>query len=82
MKIIIKDTKNKRTVIEINENDKIKDLKNKIKETLRMNNSNFYLHFNGAILEDDNTISECDIENMSTLLCATTFKAGINNLFN
>jgi DNA-binding MarR family transcriptional regulator len=55
MKIIIKDTKNKRTVIEINENDKIKDLKNKIKETLRMNNSNFYLHFNGAILEDDNT---------------------------
>ena len=82
MKVIVKDTKNKRIIIEINGTDYVRDLRNKIKDSLQINNGNFYLHYNGTILEDDTTIEDNELEDKCSIICTGQFKAGINTLHN
>ena len=66
MKIIIIDSKNNKEEIEINENEYISDIKNKLK-TKKGINSDITLHYNGEILEDNAIVSSYDIENNSQI---------------
>ena len=66
MKIIIIDSKNNKEEIEINENEYIRDIKNKLK-TKKGINSDITLHYNGEILEDNAIVSSYDIENNSQI---------------
>ena len=66
MKIIIIDSKNNKEEIEINENEYIREIKNKLK-TKKGINSDITLHYNGEILEDNAIVSSYDIENNSQI---------------
>ena len=66
MKIVIIDSKNNKEEIEINENEYIRDIKNKLK-TKKGINSDITLHYNGEILEDNAIVSSYDIENNSQI---------------
>ena len=66
MKIVIIDSKNNKEEIEINENEYIRDIKNKLK-TKKGINSDITLHYNGEILEDNEIVSSYDIENNSQI---------------
>ena len=66
MKIFISD-RNKRYIIEVNENDTIKTLKEKIKFQIGAN-ERIKLLFRGKILEDDEKLSNCSIKECNTIL--------------
>ena len=66
MKIFISD-RNKRYIIEANENDTIKTLKEKIKFQIGAN-ERIKLLFRGKILEDDEILSNCSIKECNTIL--------------
>ena len=76
MKILIIDSTNRRVVIEINENATIGELKGKLKEKKKIN-SDIILHYNGEILEENDTIADCDIENNANIVYMGQFKGGI-----
>ena len=61
MKIFISDAKNRKFPIEVNENDTIKTLKEKIKLKKRVD-GNIPLLFNADILKDDEKLREYGIE--------------------
>lgn len=61
MKIFILDVKNRKFLIEVNENDTGKTLKEKIKFKKGVDD-NIPLLFNGSILKDDKELREYDIE--------------------
>ena len=67
MRIFIADYKNRRQILDINEDDYVRDIKEKIEKKLLYNN-NIIIHYNGEILEDDEKISSYDIEEYSTLI--------------
>lgn len=78
MRIVVKDSTNRRKVIEVDENEKIKDVKLKLKEKMGINNTNFLLHYNGNILDDDElTVSDYDIVNLGNIIYVGQFKGGI-----
>ena len=77
MKIIIVDSKNERQLIEIDPNDNISILKEKIKIKKGINNE-IYLHFNGTLLEDNEKVEFYDIEEKSIIMYTGTFRAGKN----
>lgn len=77
MKIIISDTKNKIEIIDIELYEKISDLKEKIKIKKGIN-YDLILHFEGAILEDDQTVEEIGLEENNQVIYMGTFRAGKN----
>ena len=77
MKILVKDSTNRRKIIEVNQNEKIKDVKLKLKEKMGINNTNFLLHYNGSILDDDEaTVSDYDIVDLGNIIYVGQFKGG------
>lgn len=78
MRILVKDSTNRRKVIEVEQNEKIKDIKLKLKEKMGINNTNFLLHYNGNILDDDEaTVSDYDIVDLGNIIYVGQFKGGI-----
>jgi len=78
MRILVKDSTNRRKVIEVEQNEKIKDVKLKLKEKMGINNTNFLLHYNGNILDDDEaTVSDYDIVDLGNIIYVGQFKGGI-----
>lgn len=76
MKVLIVDTSNDREIFEVNPSDKVKQLKEIIANRKGINN-NISLHFNGEILEDENLISDYDVEENSNIIYLGNFEAGI-----
>jgi len=76
MKVLIVDTSNDREIFEVNPSDKVKQLKEMIANRKGINN-NISLHFNGEILEDENLISDYDVEENSNIIYLGNFEAGI-----
>ena len=83
-KIFVIDTKNRRVIFEVNDNETIRNLKIKIKTKMGINNNNdIDLLYGGDILHDDDRISECEIENLGVITYLGQFKGGIYlNIFN
>ena len=83
MKIIIVDSSNEREVLEINENEKIEKLREMIASKKGIN-TELKLHFNGELLEDENTISDYDISENDVIFYVGIFEAGLyfQNSFN
>lgn len=77
MKILLVDSSNYREIFEVNANDKIKTLKEMICNKKGIN-TDITLHFNGDILEEDNLISDYDIEENANIIYVGNFEAGIN----
>ena len=76
MKIFVVDSKNTRIPIEVNENNTVKILKEKIKVKMGIN-KDIILHMNGQIFEDDNKkLEEYDIEENSLVTYVLQFRAG------
>ena len=70
------DSKNTRIPIEVNENNTVKILKEKIKVKMGIN-KDIILHMNGQIFEDDNKkLEEYDIEENSLVTYVLQFRAG------
>ena len=76
MRIFVKDSKGEDLQFEISENDKIEALKKKVTERLKNKNES-QLVFDGALLEDNQTISYYDIQPNNYIICLGTFIAGI-----
>ena len=75
MKILIVDSKNRRERIDVNGSGYVKE----IFETLRNKmgiNIDIVLHFNGEILEENQKISELDLEEESVIVYMGTFRGG------
>lgn len=70
------DTSGKREFIEINPDEKVKDLKEKLSNKKGINDE-IKLHINGDFLEDDKKISECDIEEDDPIIYVHQFRGGI-----
>lgn len=75
MKILIVDSTNKRERIEVNENDYVSDLVETLKAKKGIN-SDIILHFNGEVLETNQKISECEIEEESVIIYMGKFRGG------
>ena len=69
------DTSGKREFIEINPNDKVKVLKEKLSNKKGINDI-IQLHMDGDFLEDDKTISECDINEDAPIIYVHQFRGG------
>ena len=76
MKILIVDTSNQRETFEINANDKVKALKEKIHNKKGLNDD-IILHYNGDIIEEEKTIQEYDIQENDVIIYLGKFRAGI-----
>lgn len=84
MKVLIVDTSNEREIFEINKTDKVQILKEKIASKKGIN-GDITLHINGEILEENQTIEDCEIEENDTIIYLGKFSAGIylvDNNFN
>ena len=83
MKVFIVDSKNNKIPIEINLNDTVKNLKEKIKVKMGIND-NIVLHINGQILDcETNILDDYDIEDGDTITVVMQFRAGrFLNIFN
>ena len=78
MKILVKDSTNRRKIIEVDAHEKIKDVKLKLKEKMGIINTNFILHYNGIILDDDDAVvSDYDIVELGNIIYVGQFKGGI-----
>lgn len=78
IRILVKDSTNRRKIIEVDKNEKIKDVKLKLKEKMGINNTNFLLHYNGNILDDDEAkVSEYDIVDLGNVIYVGQFRGGI-----
>ena len=77
MRVIIIDSKFKEVAIDIDENNTIKEVKQKIINTLKMTHKEIMLAFNGESLEDDKLVSDYEIELNSKIVYLGKFIAGI-----
>ena len=78
MKIFIRDSKGKATVINISDSiKKVSNLKNLIKKDKNITNE-IELIFNGMILEDDYDLEELEIKDGDIIDYLGTFLAGLN----
>jgi hypothetical protein len=75
MRILIMDTAGKREFIEVNQNDKVKDFKEKLANKKGIN-TDIKLHFNGDFLEDDKEISEYEIQEDEPVIYVHQFRGG------
>ena len=76
MKILIIDSTNKRVLIDIDENASVRELKENLRAKKNIN-SEIILHYNGEILEEDETIASYEIENNSNIVYIGQFKGGM-----
>ena len=76
MKILIVDTSNQREIFEIDEYDKVKVLKEKIHNKKGIN-GDITLHFNGDIIDEEETIHDYDIQENDVIIYLGKFRAGI-----
>jgi len=76
IKIFFNDSKNNSKAIEINTFCLVSDLKEIIRKKGIINDDQFEIIYNGIILEDDNSIEECEIENGSFLNVIGFFPGG------
>ena len=72
--IIIVDLKEEEEEVEINDNEYVRDLKDKLKDRNRVNSENIILHYNGEMLEDNEKISSYGIENNSIIIYNGVFR--------
>ena len=78
MKIFIRDSKGKSTVINISDSiKKVSNLKNLIKKDKNITNE-IELIYNGMILEDDYDLEELEIKDGDIIDYLGTFLAGLN----
>lgn len=78
MKVFVIDTKNRRKIFIVESQEKIENLKTKIREKNGINNNtNITLLYGGNILEDNETIDEYDIEEGGAITYLGEFKGGI-----
>lgn len=75
MKILIMDSRNVRETIEIKEDDNIKSLKEKIKKKKGINKE-IILHYGGEILEEDQKVSDYDIQENNVIVYNGQFRGG------
>lgn len=76
MKVFIVDSKNIKIPIEVNINDTVKAMKEKIKVKMGIND-NIILHLNGQIMDDDSKkLDDYDIEEDNTITYVMQFRAG------
>lgn len=83
MKIFVVDTKNRRVLFEIDNNENVKNLKIKLKQKMGINiNNEIDLLYGGDILQDNDPISEYEIEDGGCITFLGKFNAGIYIIFN
>ena len=75
MKILIVDSKNRRERIDINRSGYVRDIFDALKTKMGIN-IDIVLHFNGEILEENQKISELDLEEESVIVYMGTFRGG------
>ena len=75
MKILIVDSKNKRERIDINANGYVKDIVETLKVKMGINND-IILHYNGEILEENQSIQDLELEEESVLVFMGKFRGG------
>lgn len=75
MKILIVDSKNRRERIDVNANGYVKEIFDTVKEKMGIN-SDIVLHYNGEILEENQKISDLDLEEESVIVYMGTFRGG------
>lgn len=75
MKIFIVDTKNTKIPIDINENDTVDVLKEKIKNKMGVNRD-IILHMNGQIFENNQELKNYDIEDNCVVTYTLQFRGG------
>lgn len=75
MKILILDSRNTRETIEIKEDENIRSLKEKIK-TKKGINKDIILHYGGEILEEDQKVSDYDIQENNVIVYNGQFRGG------
>ena len=75
MKILIVDSKNRRERIDVNGSGYVKEIFENLKNKMGIN-IDIVLHFNGEILEENQKISELDLEEESVIVYMGTFRGG------
>jgi hypothetical protein len=75
MKILIVDSKNRRERIDVNGSGYVKEIFETLKNKMGIN-IDIVLHFNGEILEENQKISELDLEEESVIVYMGTFRGG------
>lgn len=75
MRVVIVDSTNNKEIIEINENDTIKSVVEKIKSKKGIN-SDIILHVNGSVLEEQDKVGDYDIEENTCIVYMGNFRGG------
>lgn len=75
MRVVIVDSTNNKEIIEINENDTIKSVVEKIKSKKGIN-SEIILHVNGSVLEEQDKVGDYDIEENTCIVYMGNFRGG------
>lgn len=76
MKVFIVDSKNNKIPLEVNLNDTVKALKEKIQVKMGINND-IVLHINGKILDcDSQVLDDFDIDEGDIITAVLQFRAG------
>jgi hypothetical protein len=81
MKIIVNDSKNNQFSVDLDLSDSIKTLKDKIKSQKNVK-GNIELLFNGMLLEDDDIVIRCGLDNNSIINYIGEFPAGKKDIIN
>lgn len=76
MLVIILDSYNKETPLEIEPSEKVSDLIFKLRKK-RGINSKIILHYNGKVLKENDQIQKYEIEDNSQIVYTGTFLAGL-----
>lgn len=77
MKILISDSKGKKITIDnLSDSTLVKDLKQKIINTINVTILPIELAHNSYILEDEQTLEDYDIKDNDCIICYTEFIAG------
>lgn len=79
MKIIVNDSKNNQFSVNLDLSDNIAKLKEKIISEKKVH-GNIELIFNGMLLEDDDIVIRCGLEENSIINYIGEFPAGNNNI--
>lgn len=75
MRVLIMDTSGKSEYIEVNENETVKNVKDKLANKKGIN-SEIKLHYGGQILNDNDKISSLDIMEDDPVLYLLAFRGG------
>ena len=76
MKILISDSRGQIISVEINENESVKEFKEKLKQKMKIT-SEIVLHYDGQILEENETMAYYEVEEGCKIIYMGKFKGGI-----